>query len=35
MLDGGGVVLGGAPDVLDRVVVGRVWWQEDRGDAFQ
>ena len=35
VLDGGGVVLGRVPDVLDGVVVGRVRRQEDRGDALQ
>ena len=35
MLNVRGVVLGRVPDVLDRVVVGRVRWQMDRCDAFQ
>ncbi len=35
VLDGGGVVLGRVPDVLGRVVVGRVRRQENRGDALQ
>ena len=35
MLDGGGVVLGRVPDVLGRVVVGRVRRRMDRCDALQ
>ena len=35
VLDGGGVVLGRVPDVLDRVVVGRVRRQMNRHDAPQ
>ena len=35
MLDVRDVVLGRVPDVLDRVVVGRVRRQENRGDALQ
>ena len=35
VLDGGGVVPGRVPDVPDRVVVGRVRRQENRGDALQ
>ena len=35
MLDGRDVVLGRVPDVLGRVVVGRVRRQENRGDALQ
>ena len=35
MLDGGGVVLGRVPDVLGRVVVGRVRRRMDRRDALQ
>ena len=35
VLDGGGVALGRVPDVLDRVVVGRVRRRMDRRDALQ
>ena len=35
MLNGRDVVLGRVPDVLDRIVIGRVRRQMDRHDALQ